>query len=118
MKRSWRILFCVGGDMNGCELNEVLLRTLPAGTCFELDLVTRRKRGVVLEHLSGSTLVDLNEGPGHYCMDCPVIPHSEERPGGWLVKEERAEMANKQNGTAKKVKDGAYHSGPSPSEVP
>jgi hypothetical protein len=93
--------------MNGCEQNEVILRTLPPGACFELQGLRTNERGCVVAHLAGSTLVDTGSPhKEHWCYDCPVVPHPKANGSTWLKSnnEEENEMAK-----GKKVKATKEH---------
>lgn len=92
-------------NMTGCESNEVLIRTLAPGACFELTLSrTTSILGIVLEHAPGSTVVNTGRKE-HWCSDAPVIPHLEATDSDWLLKSNSSEddMTDKEK-KARKVK--------------
>jgi HB1, ASXL, restriction endonuclease HTH domain len=84
--------------VNGCEPNEVIVSSLAPGACFEMPLSRQTViRGVVLEHLSGSTLVDTGASRHeHWCSEAPVVPFFNESSSEWLKPKGENEMAKKE----------------------
>lgn len=86
-----------------CEPSEVTLRTLLPGAAFECVLThTTGIRGTVVQHLAGSTIVDVGKRE-HWCYDAPVVPHPEVTDfNSWTNSNQKGEtkMA-KTNGTKK-----------------
>lgn len=71
---------------SGCESNEVMIHTLPLGSLFEIDLGTRKRRGILVRCNRGSVTVEV-EGAADYqywCLETQVVPGKMENSKDWL----------------------------------
>lgn len=96
--------------MNGCERNEVTIRTLQPGACVACVLSRATEvRAVVLAHLAGSTLVDTGfTRKEHWCYDAPVVPHPEATSSEWLKPNQMEENAMAKEKKARKLKAATF----------